>query len=356
MKYKTVSIFDKFHRFAFGICLLLSLMLISCDAEHGDWTAIQHEGRYIYGVWHGATAKKTEQMLLEVAENIKDASGLSEEDGVRTIVAPEYLLPSDGKLLGWVQSRVPSTYQGKTLYRDRAISPEASPDLYYAYGFERQAEVEYQAPQFGSKPLILLEIFDMGVPENAFGIYSFYTYPRMTFEWVGAKAMLSGGYLRFAKGKYFVQIESYEFATGIREGMIALAKAVAAQIEDPPPEPRMLALLPNNNKIYGSTKLFRSDWSLNQIYSTLPVNIPLLTDTAVGISARYQNNPRAKDWMDSRIVFIVRFPDTATAESTYVRYRDIMYTLMEGLISVDFEKRTDGAVLFKGSFSVTMPQ
>ena len=359
MKCKTISTFDKFHRFDFSICLLFSLILISCGAEQGDWTAVQHEGRYIYGVWHGATAKKTEQMLLEVAENIKDASVLSEESSmteevVRTTVAPEHLLPSDGKLLGWVQSRPPSTYQGKTLYRDRAVSPAASPDLYYAYRFERQAEVEYQAPQFGSKPLILLEIFDMGAPENAFGIYSFYTYPRMTFEWVGAKAMLSGGYLRFAKGKYFVQIEGYEFATGIREGMIALAKAVAAQIDDPPPEPRMLTLLPNNNKIYGSTKLFRSDWSLSQIYSTLPVNIPLLTDTAVGISARYQNNPRAKDWMDSRIVFIIRFPDTATAESTYVRYRDTIYTLMKGLAG--FEKRTDGAILFKGFFAVTIAQ
>ena len=348
MKCKTISIFDKFHPFAFDICLLFSLILISCGAEQGDWTAVQHEGRYIYGVWHGATAKKTEQMLLEVAESIKDTSVLSEassttKEVMRTTVAPEHLLPSDGELLGWVQSGVPSTYQGKTLYRDRAVSPAASPDLYYAYGFERQAEVEYQAPQFGSKPLILLEIFDMGAPENAFGIYSFYTYPRMTFEWVGAKAMLSGGYLRFAKGKYFVQIEGYEFATGIREGMIALAKAVAAEINDPPPEPRMLTLLPNNNKIYGSTKLFRSNWLLSQIYSTLSANVPQLMDTALGVSAHYQNKTNAKDWTDAQVIFIIRFPDTATAESAYISYRDAVDALVKG--TAGFEKRTDSAVL-----------
>ena len=356
MKYITTGPFNKFHRFCFSICLSLSLMLTSCGTEQGDWTAVQHEGRYIYGVWHGSTAKKTEQLMLAVAKNIKDVSVPSgTEDAVQTTVAPEQLLPDSGELLGWVQSRAPSTYQGKKLYRDRAVSPAASPDLYHAYGFQRQAEVEYQAPQFGSRPLILLEIFDMGTPENAFGIYSFYTYPRMKFEWVGAKALLSGGYLRFAKGKYFIQIEGYEFATGIREAMITLAKAVAAQINDLPPEPRMLALLPNNNKIYGSTKLFQSDWSLNQIYSTLSVNIPLLTDTAVGISARYQNNPNAKDWTDAQIVFIIRFPNTATAESTYIRYRDVIYALMDGLDRLDgFERRTDGAVLFNGSFAVTM--
>jgi len=348
MKDKTAGIFDKIHRFTLCICLFFSLMLISCGTEQGDWTAVQREGRYIYGVWHGATAKKAEQMLLEVGENIKDASVLVREssttkEGVKTTVAPEHLLPNEGKLLGWVQSRAPSTYQGKTLYRDRAISPVASPDLYYAYGFERQAEAEYQAPQFGSKPLILLEIFDMGTPENAFGIYNFHTYPRMKFEWVGAKAMLSGGYLRFTKGKYFVQIEGYEFATGIREGMIALAKAVAAQIKDPPPKPQMLALLPNNKKIHGSTKLFRSNWALSQIYSTLPANVPQLVDTALGVSVYYQDSADSTNWMNAQIVFIIRFPDTTTAESAYILYRDAVDALTEG--TIEAEKRTDGAVL-----------
>lgn len=295
--------------------------------------------------------------MLEVEENIASFSvqvgeSATAADVLQTTLSPERLLPSNGELLGWVQSRAPSTYQGKTLYRDRATSP----DLYYAYGFERQAEVEYQAPQFGSKPLILLEIFDMGTPENAFGIYSFYTYPRMAFEWVGAKAMLSGGYLRFAKGKYFVQIEGYELATGIREGMIALAKAVAAQIKDPPPKPRMLALLPNNKKIHGSTKLFRSNWALSQIYSTSPADVPQLVDTALGVSAYYQNSTNSTNWTDAQIVYIIRFPDTATAESAYIRYRDIIYALMDGLMdaNVGFEKRTDGAVLFNGSFAVTI--
>lgn len=319
-------------------------MLTSCGTEQGDWTAIQHEGRYIYGVWHGPTAKKTEMLMLEVVKNIKDASAQAEpEDALKTTVAPEHLLPDSGELLGWLQSRAASTYQGKKLYRDRAISPAASPDLYYAYGFQRQAEVEYQAPQFGSKPLILLEIFDMGTPENAFGIYSFYTYPRMKFEWVGAKAMLSGGYLRFAKGKYFIQIEGYEFATGIREGMIELAKTVATEIQDPPPEPRMLTHLPNNNKIYGSTKLFRSNWALRQIYSTLPPHVPQLTDAAVGISAHYQNNPDAKDLTDAQIVFIIRLPDTDTAKSTYASYRNSVDTLTSE--SVDIEKSMDGTIL-----------
>lgn len=340
MKRKTGRIFHKLYCCLFGIPLFLSLMLISCSGEQGDWTAVQQEGEYIYGVWHSATMKKAEHTMLKLVKNIKNASMLSEapltiEEVEQAAISPEHLLPGDGEFLDWVQSRAPSTYQGKTLYRDRA----ASPDLYHAYGFQRQAEVEYQAPQFGSKPLILLEIFDMGTPENALGIYNFHTYPQAKFEWVGSKAMLSGGYLRFSKGRYFIQIEGYEFATGIREAMIAIAKAIASQIKDPPPKPGILTLLPSD-KVSGSVKLFRSNWALRQIYSTLPVNVPQLSDPALGISARYRDNADSANWMDAQIVFIIRFSDTSAAESAYTLYRD---AVING--AVPFEAGTSGAIL-----------
>ena len=322
MKCKAGRIFHKLYCCLFGMPLFLSLMLISCSGEQGDWTAVQQEGKYIYGVWHSATMKKAERTMLKIVKNIENASMLSEEplkieEVEQTVISPEHLLPGDGEFLDWVQSSTPSTYQGKTLYRDRA----ASPDLYHAYGFQRQAEVEYQAPQFGSKPLILLEIFDMGTPENAFGIYNFHTYPQAKLEWVGSKALLSGGYLRFSKGRYFIQIEGYEFATGIREAMIAIAKAVASEIKDPPPQPRILTLLPRK-KMSGSVKLFRSNWALRQIYSTLPVNVPQLSDPALGVSARYSDNADSANWVDTQIVFIIRFSDTSAAESAYTLYRD----------------------------------
>ena len=355
IKHKAAHIFGRARRLSLCTILLCSVILISCGQEQGSWTAVQQEGEFIFGVWRGPTAKIAEKTMFDVAANIKSVSAkdgkLSATNEVlQTAVPPEQLLPSEGELLVWVQSRPPSTYQGKKLYRDRPTSP----DLYYAYGFERQAETEYETPRFGSKPLILLEIFDMGTPENAFGIYSFHTYPKMKFEWVGSKALLSGGYLRFAKGKYFVQIEGYEFATGIREGIIALAKAVAAQIKDASPAPPILALLPKHKMVPGSTKLFRSNWALSQIYSTLAAPVPKLTDTALGISAYYQNRTDLTNWTDAHIVFIIRFPDTATAESTYTFYTDMVDALMVGLEG--YEKRADGAVLINGQFAITMAE
>ena len=322
MKHKTGHSLQELRRFSLCVTIFCSLVLISCGEEQGNWTVVQQEGEYIYGVWHSPTLKRAEQAMQEVFENIRSASTLppeapTEKNIGQTNISPELLLPNDGEILDWVRSLAPSTYEGKTLYRDR---PEA-PDLFYAYGFQRQAEVEYQTPRFGSKPLILLEIFDMGTPENAFGIYNFHIYPQVKFEWVGSKAILSGGYLRFSKGKYFIQIEGYEFATGIREAMVLLAKNIAARIKEPASEPGLLTVLPSN-RMSGSVKLFRSNWALRQIYSTLPVNVPQLSDTALGVSARYRDNPDLKNWIDAQIVFIIRFPDASAAESAYTVYRD----------------------------------
>ena len=341
MKCTAIRIFHRLPHFSLSMLLFFSSMLISCGEEQGNWTSVQQEAEYIYGVWHSRTTKRAQQTLFEVGENIKNASSRLEQartpgDNSQTTLPPEHLLPGDRELSGWVQSRAPSTYEGRTLYRDRP----SSPDLYYAYGFERQAEVEYETPQFGSRPLILLEIFDMGSPENAFGIYNFHTYPKMKFEWVGSKAMLSGNYLRFSKGKYFIQIEGYEIATGIREGMVTLAKMIATQIEDPPPEPPLLGLLPSRNKVNGSIKLFRSNWVLRQLYSTLPVNTPQFTDTAIGVSARYLDDTKSTNWTDAQIAFIIRFADTPTAESAYTLYRDSV-TKGRGSSAVE----TNGALL-----------
>ena len=338
MKREIEHPFQRFHHSSLGMLLLCSVMLMSCGEDPGNWTAVQQEGAYIYGIWHSTSLKKTEQVMQEVYENITNAappeSATVQHPG-QTNISPESLLPSDGEILDWVQSRPPSTYEGKTLYRDR---PE-SPDLLYAYGFQRQAEAEYQTPRFGSKPLILLEVFDMGTPENAYGIYNFHIYPQVKFEWVGSKAILSGGYLRFSKGKYFIQIEGYEFATGIREAMVLLAKNIAARIKEPAAEPQLLTLLPRN-KMNGSVKLFRSNWALRQIYSTLPVHVPELIDTAIGVSARYRDDPDLKNWMEAQIVFIIRFPDPSAAESAYTLYRD---SVMEA--AVPLEVGTTGPIL-----------
>ena len=106
MKHKASRIFRRFHPHSLSTYLLCSLILIACGQEQGSWTAVQQEGKFIFGVWHSATAKIAEQAMSDVAANIKGTAATEGEASaadqvLQTTVPPEQLLPSNGELLGW---------------------------------------------------------------------------------------------------------------------------------------------------------------------------------------------------------------------------------------------------------------
>ncbi len=360
-------------------CSFFMIVLLSCQQEQENLTSINQENVYIFGVWKASTPKSAKEVIANVSarihvhsniqsspkipqdkepqqqNNIKsndsESKHLTESKTVyeplpySTTAAPETLLPKDGDVIDWVRARKPTTYNSETLYQDRFMFRETYPEIFRNYGFQRQAEVEYQSSKFGSVSYILLEIFDMGTPENAFGIYSVHSYPQPKFEWIGCKALISGKYLRFWKGKYYVQIEGYAIATGIREGMIALAQITAKRIQDPPQKVPLLELLPTQH-IRGSEKLFYTNWALREVYKAAPNIIPQLADKTIGVLAQYRDT-RSKNSADSYIVFVIRFPNVADARSAYTQYSK---ALMSEKVSFETDSQS-GAILIKEQFA-----
>ena len=349
------------------LCWIAIVMLSSCQQEKGNYTSVYQEQAYIFGVWKAPSVKIAKDAIANVSVNIwsESSSDISQDQKTQeqidtednrseiqpkpdlgssfetlpiiTAAIPETLLPEDDETADWIRSRQPSTYNPQNIYLDRYVPIEIYPEMYRKYGFQRQAETEYQSPKFGSNPLILLEIFDMGTPENAYGIYSLNSYPLPKFEWVGCKAIISGKNLWFWKGKYFIQMEGYEIAPGIREGMVELAKVVAKKIQDPPQKIPILELLPQY--IDGSDRLFTSNWVLEQVNKTLPNVLPLMGDGSVGVLARTKHG--LKNSRNSYIVFVLRYATIADAKSAYLAYQD---ALTSG--NVSFEKASqNGAIL-----------
>ena len=353
------------------LCPLFIMILLSCQQEQGNLTSVSQENVYVFGVWKAPTAKSAKEVIVSVSarthahyekqsallatqsektqqqidRNEKDSKPTTElEEAYQTLsysttAAPETLLPEDEEATGWVRANKPSTYNSETLYKDRFVSSDIYPKIYHNYGFQKQAEVEYQSPKFGSVPYILIEIFDMGTPENAFGIFSVNSYPYPKFEWIGCKAIISGKNIWFWKGKYFIQIEGYEIATGIRDGMIALARATAKKIQDPPQKVPLLELLPTQY-IRGSKKLFYTNWALREIYKSAPNIIPQLTDKTIGVLAQYHNT-HAKQERTPYVVFVIRYPNVSDAQSAYKMYRN---ALTADNVSYELEA-TNGAIL-----------
>ncbi len=346
-------------RNVFCIYFLSISIFISCGSEQGNLTSVNQVDSYIFGVWKAPTTKNVQEVLVDVSENIQSYSlkkKPQQQNGARqdsngaapnytlpylTTAKPETLLPKYMEIKEWLRANKPTTYNTETLYNDRYVHSEIYPEIYHHYGFQAQAEVEYQSPKFGSEPYILLEIFDMGTPENAFGIFSVNSYPHPKYEWVGCKAIISGRNLWFWKGKYFIQIEGYAIATGIRKAMIELAQVIAKRIKDPPQRIQLLELLPTQY-IRGSEKLFTTDWALHQINKTLPEPFPQLDEDAIGVMAQY-NTKASKNAAAPYHVFVIRFPNVDTAESVFTHYRN-------DLISENVSFETDmenGAILIR---------
>ena len=229
------------------------LLFLSCQTEQGNYTAVSQNGQYVYGVWKARTAKAAKNLSRQIDQ--ASAEGLLQIDPLSLITTekPMDLLPADDEASHWVRVGKPSVDVGENLYKN-VIG--GNPELYHSYGFVEGVSVEYQTPRLGSQPFILLEVFDMGTPENAFGVYSRNRYPQDEFEWVGSRAIISGRDLNFWKGRYFIQIEGYEFASQIKQGMVELAKATADRIKDPLTTPHLLTLLPSEKPGASQREIF----------------------------------------------------------------------------------------------------
>ena len=296
-------------------------VLLSCGAEQRDYTALTREGQYLVGVWNTHSEKVATKLIDQMTHPSVEERGQIQSLPIETSLKPVDLLPVNGDVTDWVRSRDPSGYTAKNLYKDTL---GGHPELYHAYGVIEQAEVEYQTPLLGSYPLIRVEIFDMGTVENAFGIYSFNQYPEAESEWVGNRAVISGKFLRFWKGKYFIEIEGYEFATKVEEGIVELAKSVASRIKDSPTKPHLLKLLPAN-KIPHSVKYFFDDTTLRKIYSFLPDDGLELGANSTGITASYAHKKSGNmHWADTMVAFLIRYPTESVATEAYNSYRDFL--------------------------------
>lgn len=347
----------KFHK-TIGILFLFISIFPACQAEQGNLTSVKHENRYVFGVWKAPSAKNAQEVLADISAKIQvygqkrdvlHQNGTSQNSGkvaaynslpYLTASIPENLLPKDGEVKDWVRSHKPTTYNPETLYIDRYVPSNMYPEIYHHYGFQSQAEVEYQSPKFGSDPYILLEVFDMGTPVNAYGIFSVNSYPYPKYEWVGVKAIVSGKNLWFWKGKYFIQIEGYAIATDIQKAMVSLAKVTAKRIQDPSQKVPFLKLLPAQY-IRGTEKLFSTIWSLQQINKTSPQMLPQMTDDSIGVIAQY-NISKSKNTTEPYHVFVIRFPDVESAQSAFVQYRN---TLLSENISFETDKDNNAILI-----------
>jgi hypothetical protein len=121
-------------------------------------------------------------------------------------------------------------------------------DIYLKYGLVAMAHREYKSAGVE----MTADVFDMGGPLQAFGMYSAERSPEYHFVDIGAEGYSSESTLNFLQGRYYVRLSA--FGDGAAAALDSFARAISRSIGGDRSLPGLLAILPRENRVARSEK------------------------------------------------------------------------------------------------------
>jgi hypothetical protein len=159
-----------------------------------------------------------------------------------------FQLPADGELPGWSRVTEPEYYVADNLWD--YINGQA--DFFIDYGFLRVDAAEYRKDQESSS--VVLEVYRMGRPQEAFGIFAAErTSEDRPFE-IGGGAYLGANVLGFWQGEHYVKLTSFDEGPTIKPQLIDLAEKISSRLPSHGGELKTLLLFPAEGWIGASER------------------------------------------------------------------------------------------------------
>jgi hypothetical protein len=121
-------------------------------------------------------------------------------------------------------------------------------DIYLKYGLVAMAHREYKRAGVD----MTVDVFDMGRPLQAFGMYSAERSPEYHFIDIGAEGYSSESTLNFLQGRYYVRLSA--FGDGAAPALDSFARAISRKIGADRSLPGLLDILPRENRVARSEK------------------------------------------------------------------------------------------------------
>ncbi|PYQ45197.1 MAG: hypothetical protein DMG99_02225 [Acidobacteria bacterium] len=126
-------------------------------------------------------------------------------------------------------------------------------DVYLLYDFQRLLHQNFRTP--GGE--LTADIYDLGKPENAFGIYSAERSPRYKFVTLGVEGYRSEGTLNFVQDRYYVKLAAS--GAGAGAALDPFARMLSRRIGGMARAPALLAKLPIQHRVAHSEQYVRKD-------------------------------------------------------------------------------------------------
>jgi len=200
------------------------------------------------------------------------------------------LIPQPDFEPGWQWDFEPEIYTPDNLFE--YIDGEA--ELYNDYHFKEMVTASY-ARKDNEAITFTIDIYDMGTPLNAFGIYSSFRRPQLTFDKIGEEAIVSDLNIRFYKGRHFVQLNAGStdelVRTTIRKLALKLADTIPAA-----EQPSELSLLPTDGQMPHSLKYITKGFMGQALFKqSLQADYKLASGECTGFVVIFKDDKAAID-------------------------------------------------------------
>lgn len=226
---------------------------------------------------------------------------------------------------GWTVSGKDKEYGRKNLYE----YIDGGAELYLSYDFQKVVNRIYTAQ---GQPDILLDLFDMGSSQNAFGVFS---HAREVVDTTfGQGSQYTAGLLMFWKNRFFVSILASPETDGSKEAVFDLAGRIDRMIEDEGPLPEILTLLPKGGLVEESIRYFRHYIWVNFYYYIADENILHIDDKTDAVLAKYGEGE------DRALLLLVQYTSSEAARMAHDDFVDAYLPELSGRFAVQIEDGT----------------
>jgi hypothetical protein len=170
-----------------------------------------------------------------------------------------FQLPADGEIPGWALATEPEQYLADNLWE--YINGQA--DFFIDYGFVSVDTAEYRNEQDSSS--VVLEVYRMGRPQEAFGIFAAERTSEDRPLEIGGNAYLGANVLGFWQNEHYVKLISFDHDPSIDQQLISLAEKISARIPSQVGELETLLFFPAEGRVVASERFIPKNF-LGQPY------------------------------------------------------------------------------------------
>ena len=223
------------------------------------------------------------------------------------------ILPAE--VQGWLLSPKAEAYTAEDLYK----YIDGASELYISYGFRKLLACRYERAGW---PEITVDLFDMGIAENAFGIFAHSQEDPGCG--IGRDCEYLDGLLRFWQGTHYVSLLCSPETPESRTAVMALGRRIAQGLPSAGERPALLSLLPESGLIDPSIRYFRHHAWQNAYVFISPENVLGIGPENEAVLVRYEQRGVHP------VVLLVRYPDDASARGAFAAFRRLFQLPADG--------------------------